>query len=82
MLMTTPNHFTVKMSSIHPVWFFFVESLCSGPQLPFCMFPSEELLHSEHLSPNELEFPAPGSSSEDNRELQPLDSKDGELTQI
>ncbi|XP_036994349.1 amyloid beta precursor like protein 1 isoform X2 [Artibeus jamaicensis] len=36
----------------------------------------QELLHSEHLSPSELEVPAPGSSSEDNRGLQPLDSKD------
>lgn len=46
------------------------------------MFPSEELLHSEHLGPNELEVPAPGGSSEDKSGLQPLDSKDGELTQI
>lgn len=49
---------------------------------PFCMFPSEELLHSEHLGPSELEVPAPGGSSEDKGGLQPLDSKDGELTQI
>ena len=49
---------------------------------PFCMFPSEELLHSEHLGPSELEAPAPGGSNEDKGGLQPLDSKDGELTQI
>lgn len=46
------------------------------------MFPSEELLHSEHLGPNELEAPAPGGSSEDKGGLQPLDSKDGEFTQM
>lgn len=46
------------------------------------MLPSEELLHSEHLSLSELEAPAPGGSSEDKGGLQPLDSKDGELTQI
>lgn len=48
----------------------------------FLHVPSEELLHSEHLSPNELEVPAPGGNSEDKGGLQPLDSKDGELTQI
>uniref|UniRef100_A0A8C0T8K6 Amyloid beta like protein 1 n=2 Tax=Canis lupus familiaris TaxID=9615 RepID=A0A8C0T8K6_CANLF len=36
----------------------------------------QELLHSEHLGPNELEVPAPGGSSEDKSGLQPLDSKD------
>ncbi|KAF3818262.1 hypothetical protein GH733_012570 [Mirounga leonina] len=36
----------------------------------------QELLHSEHLGPNELEAPAPGGSSEDKSGLQPLDSKD------
>ncbi|XP_040301977.1 amyloid-like protein 1 isoform X5 [Prionailurus bengalensis] len=36
----------------------------------------QELLHSEHLGPNELEAPAPGGSSEDKGGLQPLDSKD------
>ncbi|XP_066205140.1 amyloid beta precursor like protein 1 [Saccopteryx leptura] len=37
----------------------------------------QELLRSEHLSSNELEVPAPGSSSEDKGGLRPLDSKDG-----
>lgn len=36
----------------------------------------QELLHSEHLNPNELEAPAPAGSSEDKGGLQPLDSKD------
>ncbi|XP_026934704.1 amyloid beta precursor like protein 1 isoform X5 [Sagmatias obliquidens] len=36
----------------------------------------QELLHSEHLGPSELEVPAPGGSSEDKGGLQPLDSKD------
>ncbi|XP_045655918.1 amyloid beta precursor like protein 1 isoform X1 [Ursus americanus] len=38
----------------------------------------QELLHSEHLGPNELEAPAPGGSSEDKGGLQPLDSKDAD----
>lgn len=49
---------------------------------PLCMFHSEELLHSEHLGPSELEAPAPGGSSEDKSGLQPLDPKGGELTQM
>ncbi|XP_012932869.1 amyloid-like protein 1 isoform X3 [Heterocephalus glaber] len=36
----------------------------------------QELLHSEHLGPNELEAPAPGGSSENKGGLQPPDSKD------
>ncbi|XP_030730481.1 amyloid beta precursor like protein 1 isoform X5 [Orcinus orca] len=36
----------------------------------------QELLHSEHLGPSELEVPAPGGSNEDKGGLQPLDSKD------
>ncbi|KAM9224989.1 amyloid beta precursor like protein 1 isoform 2-T2 [Dugong dugon] len=36
----------------------------------------QELLHSEHLGPNELEAPIPGGSSEDKDGPQPLDSKD------
>ncbi|XP_054396184.1 amyloid beta precursor like protein 1 isoform X2 [Pongo abelii] len=36
----------------------------------------QELLHSEHLGPSELEAPAPGGSSEDKGGLQPPDSKD------
>uniref|UniRef100_A0A8C6R0I0 Beta-amyloid precursor protein C-terminal domain-containing protein n=1 Tax=Nannospalax galili TaxID=1026970 RepID=A0A8C6R0I0_NANGA len=40
------------------------------------MSPSEELLHSEHLGPDELEASVPGSSSEDKGGLQPPDSKD------
>ncbi|XP_057568378.1 amyloid beta precursor like protein 1 isoform X5 [Hippopotamus amphibius kiboko] len=36
----------------------------------------QELLHSEHLGPSELEAPAPAGSSEDKGGLQPLDSKD------
>ncbi|XP_006899726.1 PREDICTED: amyloid-like protein 1 isoform X2 [Elephantulus edwardii] len=36
----------------------------------------QELLHSEHLGPIELETPVPGGSSEDKDGLQPLDSKD------
>uniref|UniRef100_A0AC11EA66 Amyloid beta precursor like protein 1 n=1 Tax=Ovis aries TaxID=9940 RepID=A0AC11EA66_SHEEP len=35
----------------------------------------QELLHSEHLGPSELEAPAPGGSSEDKSGLQPLDPK-------
>lgn len=35
----------------------------------------QELLHSEHLGPNELEASAPGGSSEDKSGLQPLDPK-------
>uniref|UniRef100_A0A4W2CW42 Amyloid beta like protein 1 n=1 Tax=Bos indicus x Bos taurus TaxID=30522 RepID=A0A4W2CW42_BOBOX len=35
----------------------------------------QELLHSEHLGPNELEAPASGGSSEDKSGLQPLDPK-------
>uniref|UniRef100_A0A8C6EPP3 Amyloid beta like protein 1 n=1 Tax=Marmota marmota marmota TaxID=9994 RepID=A0A8C6EPP3_MARMA len=38
----------------------------------------QELLHSEHLGPNELEVPALGGSSEDKGGPQPPDSKDGE----
>uniref|UniRef100_A0A8D1LPP5 Amyloid beta like protein 1 n=1 Tax=Sus scrofa TaxID=9823 RepID=A0A8D1LPP5_PIG len=41
----------------------------------------QELLRSEHLGPSELEAPAPGGSSEDKSGLQPLDAKDGALTQ-
>ncbi|XP_059008849.1 amyloid beta precursor like protein 1 isoform X2 [Mustela lutreola] len=41
----------------------------------------QELLHSEHLDPNELEAPAPAGSSEDKGGLQPLDSKDGSTEQ-
>ncbi|XP_026934705.1 amyloid beta precursor like protein 1 isoform X6 [Sagmatias obliquidens] len=41
----------------------------------------QELLHSEHLGPSELEVPAPGGSSEDKGGLQPLDSKDGSTEQ-
>lgn len=48
---------------------------------PLCMFHSEELLHSEHLGPSELEAPAPGGSSEDKSELA-LDPKGGKLTQM
>ncbi|XP_058135254.1 amyloid beta precursor like protein 1 isoform X2 [Dasypus novemcinctus] len=36
----------------------------------------QELLHSEHLGPNELEAPAPGGSSEDKGGLQSPDAKD------
>ncbi|VTJ55789.1 Hypothetical predicted protein [Marmota monax] len=36
----------------------------------------QELLHSEHLGPNELEVPALGGSSEDKGGPQPPDSKD------
>lgn len=46
------------------------------------MLPSEELLHSEHVSPSELQAPPLGGSSEDKGGLQALDSKDGELIQI
>ncbi|XP_076988185.1 amyloid beta precursor like protein 1 isoform X1 [Tamandua tetradactyla] len=38
----------------------------------------QELLHSEHLGPNDLEAPAPGGSSEDKGGLQPSDSKDAD----
>ncbi|XP_018871699.1 amyloid beta precursor like protein 1 isoform X3 [Gorilla gorilla gorilla] len=38
----------------------------------------QELLHSEHLGPSELEAPAPGGSSEDKGGLQPPDSKDAD----
>ncbi|XP_033269670.1 amyloid beta precursor like protein 1 isoform X6 [Orcinus orca] len=41
----------------------------------------QELLHSEHLGPSELEVPAPGGSNEDKGGLQPLDSKDGSTEQ-
>lgn len=70
-----PPHPSVRAPSIHPVLFH--GSLCS----PFCVLPPEELLRSEHLGPSELEAPAPGGSSEDKSGLQPLDAKDGALTQ-
>uniref|UniRef100_A0A8C8YC12 Amyloid beta like protein 1 n=1 Tax=Prolemur simus TaxID=1328070 RepID=A0A8C8YC12_PROSS len=38
----------------------------------------QELLHSEHLGPSDLEAPAPLGSSEDKARPQPPDSKDGE----
>uniref|UniRef100_A0A3Q2GX55 Amyloid beta precursor like protein 1 n=1 Tax=Equus caballus TaxID=9796 RepID=A0A3Q2GX55_HORSE len=51
--------------------------LDQNPQLAQELRPQiQELLHSEHLGPNELEAPAPAGSSEDKGELQPLDSKD------
>ena len=79
---TPPNHAIVRVPFLHPhghhcvLW---IPVLVKSP--PFCMFHAEELLHSEHLGLNELEAPAPGGSSEDKSGLQPLDSKDGELTQ-
>ncbi|XP_046537100.1 amyloid beta precursor like protein 1 isoform X2 [Equus quagga] len=51
--------------------------LDQNPQLAQELRPQiQELLHSEHLGPSELEAPAPAGSSEDKGELQPLDSKD------
>ncbi|XP_070254083.1 amyloid beta precursor like protein 1 isoform X5 [Myotis yumanensis] len=41
----------------------------------------QEFLHSEHLSPSELEIPVLGNSSEDKGGLQPLDSNDGSTEQ-
>ncbi|XP_036296477.1 amyloid beta precursor like protein 1 isoform X2 [Pipistrellus kuhlii] len=41
----------------------------------------QEFLHSEHLSPSELEVPVLGNSSEDKGGLQPLDSNDGSTEQ-
>lgn len=81
--MAPPNHAIVRVPFIHPnrhhpvLW---VPVFMKSP--PLCMFHSEELLHSEHLGPNELEAPAPGGSSEDKSGLQPLDPKGGELTQM
>ncbi|XP_049757560.1 amyloid beta precursor like protein 1 isoform X3 [Elephas maximus indicus] len=40
----------------------------------------QELLHSEHLGPSELEAPIPGSSSEDKDGPQPPDSKDADTS--
>ncbi|KAM5208350.1 amyloid beta precursor like protein 1 isoform 5-T5 [Hipposideros larvatus] len=54
--------------------------LDQNPRLAQELWPQiQELLHSEHLNPSELEAPAPGDNSEDKGGLQPLDSKDDTL---
>ncbi|XP_006867408.1 PREDICTED: amyloid-like protein 1 [Chrysochloris asiatica] len=51
--------------------------LDQNPQLAQELQPQiQDLLHSEHLIPNELEAPIPGASSEDKDGLQSPDSKD------
>ncbi|KAM5208351.1 amyloid beta precursor like protein 1 isoform 6-T6 [Hipposideros larvatus] len=56
--------------------------LDQNPRLAQELWPQiQELLHSEHLNPSELEAPAPGDNSEDKGGLQPLDSKDGSTEQ-
>ncbi|XP_019480359.1 PREDICTED: amyloid-like protein 1 isoform X4 [Hipposideros armiger] len=53
--------------------------LDQNPRLAQELWPQiQELLHSEHLNPSELEAPAPGDNSEDKGGLQPLDSKDAD----
>ncbi|XP_074171850.1 amyloid beta precursor like protein 1 isoform X8 [Rhinolophus sinicus] len=56
--------------------------LDQNPRLAQELWPQiQELLHSEHVSPSELEAPPIGGSSEDKGGLQALDSKDGSTEQ-